>query len=127
MKSVSNNRDHIKILIVDDEAIVGKRLKRSLSEEHISVDTCVDPSLAMEKVIENNYDVIVTDLRMGNIDGIELLSYIRKYSKQSKVILITAFATIEVAREAIVKGAVEILAKPFKPSELKNKIYKIIK
>lgn len=114
--------DKVRILIVDDEPIVGKRLKLSLEQHEFEVDVALTGKEAIEMVTEDRYTFVVTDIRMDDIDGIEVLSHVKKVSPSTKVIIITGYATIELAREAIARGAMEFIAKPFNPSTL----YKVI-
>lgn len=107
-----------RILIVDDEPIVGKRLKQSLEPHGYSVDTILSGREAMDAIEAARYDVVVTDIRMDDIDGIEVLSHTQAVSPTTQVIIITGYATIELAREALVRGAFDFIAKPFKPSAL---------
>lgn len=107
-----------RILIVDDEPIVGKRLKESLEPHGFSVDTALSGREAIEAIEEDKYSVVVTDIRMDDIDGIEVLNHTKANSPGTRVIIITGYATIELAREALVRGAFDFIAKPFKPSAL---------
>ena len=66
-----------------------------------------------------DFDIVVTDFRMEEIDGIEVLEQILSKCRNTRVILITGYATVEVAREALMKGAFDFIAKPFKPRDLK--------
>ena len=79
----------------------------------------VDSRKALERFDEKNFDIVVTDIRMDNVDGIEVLEHITAQSKRTKVIMITGYATVEVAREALAKGAFDFIAKPFKPNDLR--------
>jgi DNA-binding NtrC family response regulator len=112
------------IMIVDDEPIVGKRLKQALTKFGIKVEIFEDGTHALKRLEEKKFDIVVTDVRMENIDGIQILEYIMKSSKQTRVIIITGYATVETAQEAMVKGAFDFIAKPFKPNELRSVINK---
>jgi DNA-binding NtrC family response regulator len=70
------------------------------------------------------FDVVVTDIRMDEIDGIKVLESVLESWPETKVIMITGYATVEVAREAMAKGAFDFIAKPFKPQELRDVIAK---
>jgi len=106
------------ILVVDDEPIVGKRLKQALEPHGYDVDTVISGHDAVDAIEKTRYDVVVTDIRMDDIDGIEVLSRTHAVSPTTQVIIITGYATIELAREALVRGAFDFIAKPFKPSAL---------
>jgi DNA-binding NtrC family response regulator len=106
-------------MIVDDERIVGKRLKPALEKAGNTVEVFTDGGTALEHFREQAFDIVVTDIRMDEIDGIEVLEEVLEQSPRTKVIIITGYATVEVAREALSKGAFDFIAKPFKPNELR--------
>lgn len=110
----------LSIMIIDDENIVGKRLQPALEKRGDSVETFVDSREALKRFDEKNFDIVVTDIRMDNVDGIEVLEHITSSNKRTKVIMITGYATVEVAREALAKGAFDFIAKPFKPNDLRD-------
>ena len=72
----------------------------------------------MARIEQKEFDIVVTDLRMEGMDGIQILEHIMEHCKRTRVILITGYATVEVAREALVKGAFDFIAKPFRISQL---------
>jgi DNA-binding NtrC family response regulator len=110
----------LKIMVIDDESIVGKRLKPALEKTGDIVETFEDGKKALDRFNEVLFDIVVTDIRMEKIDGIEILEHILAKSEHTKVIIITGYATVEVAREALSKGAFDFIAKPFKPAELRT-------
>ena len=110
----------LSIMIIDDENIVGKRLQPALEKRGDTVETFVDSREALKRFDKQNFDIVVTDIRMDNIDGIEVLEHITSRNKRTKVIMITGYATVEVAREALAKGAFDFIAKPFKPNDLRS-------
>lgn len=110
------------ICIIDDEVVVCKRLQQVLTKDKHSVETFVDSNQAIQRINEKRFDIVVTDIRMDNIDGMEVLSHVLKKGEETKVILITGYATIEIAREAQAKGAFDFISKPFKPGDLKKVI-----
>lgn len=111
--------NNLSIMIIDDENIVGKRLQPALEKRGDEVETFVDSREAIKRFDEKNFDIVVTDIRMDNVDGIEVLEHITSRNKRTKVIMITGYATVEVAREALAKGAFDFIAKPFKPNDLR--------
>jgi DNA-binding NtrC family response regulator len=119
--------DKLYIMIIDDENIVGKRLKPALEKRGDIVETFVDSRKALERFDEKKFDIVVTDIRMDDIDGLEVLEHVTSHSKQTKVIMITGYATVEVARQALAKGAFDFIAKPFKPNDLRTIIEKAAK
>lgn len=112
------------VLVLDDEPIVGKRLKPALAKVGCEVEVFDNPHHAVTRLEEKDFDIVVTDIRMDDIDGIEILERIVSKSPRTKVIMITGYATMEVAREALAKGAFDFIAKPFRPSELREIIAK---
>jgi DNA-binding NtrC family response regulator len=110
----------LQILILDDEPIVGKRLGPALRKIGAEVDVFEDPHQALKRIQEKTFDVVVTDIRMEDVDGIEILEKVKARSGHTKVIMITGYATVEVAREALAKGAFDFIAKPFKPNDLRE-------
>jgi DNA-binding NtrC family response regulator len=109
----------LRIMVIDDENIVGKRLKPALEKAGDVVETFEDGKQALERFDEQPFDIVVTDVRMDEIDGIEVLEQVLARSSRTKVIIITGYATVEVAREALTKGAFDFIAKPFKPNDLR--------
>jgi len=111
--------DSLQIMLVDDEPIVGKRLKPALAKYGFEVEVFEDGTQALQRLREKEFDIVVTDVRMEDVDGIQVLEQVLASSQRTKVIIITGYATVEVAREALVKGAFDFIAKPFKPNDLR--------
>jgi DNA-binding NtrC family response regulator len=111
-------------MVVDDEAIVGKRLQPALEKDGYEVEVFGDGEEAIARLREADFDIVVTDIRMENVDGLQLLEHITTRSPRTKVIMITGYATVEIAREALLKGAFDFIAKPFKPADLRAVIKK---
>ena len=116
--------DKLKVMVLDDEPIVGKRLKPTLEKSGFDVEVFESPQKALHRLNEQEFDIVVTDLRMEEVDGIKILEHIMSNCQNTRVILITGYATVEVAREALVKGAFDFIAKPFKPRDLRAVINK---
>ena len=108
------------ICIIDDEIVVCKRLQQALTRDKHTVETFVDSKSALDRLKEKRFDIVVTDIRMDDIDGMEILDHIIKKGENTKVIMITGYATIEIAREAQAKGAFDFISKPFKPQDLRD-------
>ena len=117
-------KENLRVMVLDDEPIVGRRLQQALTKDGIEVEVFEDPSEAISRLEEAHFDIVVTDLRMEEVSGIQVLEYITSNCNNTRVILITGYATIEVAREALVKGAFDFIAKPFKPKDLRAVINK---
>lgn len=116
--------EKLHVMILDDEPIVGKRLKPALAKFGFDVETYEEPKKALDRLESKGFDIVVTDLKMEDVDGIQVLEHIMTKCKNTRVILITGYATVEVAREALVKGAFDFIAKPFKPRDLRAVINK---
>lgn len=114
------------ILIVDDEPIVGDRLKAFIKKDGHRVETFVDPSAALTRLEEKKFDIVISDIRMGVIDGITVMQKVFQSSPRTKVIMITGYATLELARESLTKGAFDFIAKPFKLKEIRRTIEKAV-
>jgi len=112
----------LNVLVLDDEPIVGKRLQPALAKAGCDVEVFDSPAPALERIAQKEFQIVVTDIRMEDIDGIEVLERVLKRHPHTKVIMITGYATVEVAREALAKGAFDFIAKPFKPQELREVI-----
>lgn len=117
----------IDVLLVDDEAIVGNRLKPGLTKIGCRVEVFEDSKEALKRIDEKEFDIIVTDIMMADVNGIQLLEYAQKKSTRTKVIMITGYATEALAREAMAKGAFDMISKPFRPNDLREVIAKAAK
>lgn len=115
-----------KILIVDDEEDILKVLKFLLSREGYEVDTALTGEEALELLKKKNYDLVLTDLRMPGIDGIELLDKTLEINPSTAVVIMTAYASIESAVIAIKKGASDYIVKPFINEDVKMRIKRIL-
>jgi DNA-binding NtrC family response regulator len=116
--------EKLKILLLDDEPIVGKRLKPALAKIGCDVEVFEDPKQALKRIDETEFDIVVTDIRMDEINGIQVLEHVMKKSQRTKVIIITGYAMMSLAREAMKKGAFDFIAKPFRPDDLREIIAK---
>jgi DNA-binding NtrC family response regulator len=115
----------LEILVVDDEEIVCARLKPALEKDGYAVETFTDSALARKRLDEHAFDIVVTDIKMAEVDGMELLTFVREKSPATRVIIISGFATIDVTREAFQQGVCDVLAKPFKIRQLKELIARV--
>jgi CheY-like chemotaxis protein len=122
--TASDDGGKLSVLILDDEPIVGKRLTPALEKAGFEVECFEAPAPALDRLKEKEFDIVVTDLRMEGMDGIQVLEHIMAHCERTRVILITGYATVEVAREALVKGAFDFIAKPFKPKDLRAVVSK---
>jgi two-component system response regulator HydG len=115
-----------KILVVDDELSQRKMLQANLTLEGYQIFECEDGSEAISRVADEFFDLILMDNRMSKIDGIEALKEIKKISPGIPVIIITAYASVETAVQALQAGAHDYLTKPLDIEELKIKIHQTL-
>jgi len=107
-----------RILVVDDEQGIREGCKRALSPEGYVVDGAEDGKIGLQKVKKNAYDLLLVDLMMPGISGLELIEKIHLIDPEVILIVITGYATIETAVEAMKRGAYDYLPKPFSPEAL---------
>lgn len=110
------------IMIIDDERIVGDMAKLSLSQEGYDVETFLDGETALKRLQEKSFAVVVTDLKMKGVDGLEVLRTVKQLYPQTVVIMITAFANLDVAIEALRDDVFDFFPKPVKIKDLKASI-----
>jgi two-component system, NtrC family, nitrogen regulation response regulator NtrX len=101
-----------KILVVDDEEVIRETLKDILEFEKFTIDEAADGQEALEKIKKNKYDVILCDIKMPKVDGMEVLEKSMEIAPDTPVIMISGHGTIETAVEATKKGAFDFIAKP---------------
>ena len=111
-----------KILVVDDEQSIREMLEIYLQREGYAVSCASDGQEALAHCSQGRFDVIITDIKMPHMDGIELLQRVREFSPDTIFIMITAFASYETARESMHEDAYDYITKPFYVEEIKRKI-----
>ncbi len=114
------------ILIVDDEKNIRLALSQSLETLGVESDTAADGEEALSKLKEKDFGLILLDIRMPGMDGMEVLRKVREIRPDIRVIMITAYGTIESAVEAMKLGAVDFLQKPFDPEEIRGLVSRVI-
>lgn len=114
------------ILVVEDDPKMREGLVELLKSEGYNVNSAENGQTGIDAIQKKEYDVVLTDLIMPIIGGMDVLKEAKKNSSKTQVILITAYATIENAVEAVKSGASEYITKPFKVNEVKTKIRKVI-
>jgi len=114
-----------RVLIVDDEPIVCERLGAEMKKLGFEVETFTDSAAALERIAAQRFDLVITDIKMRGHTGIDVMHFVRENYPGTKVIVITGFATVETAREALKGGAVDFLPKPFKLSQLRDLVLSI--
>ena len=117
-------KDVFTICVLDDEPIVGDRLKPELEEDGYEVEIFTDSASAIRRLDEKCFDIFITDLKMEGVDGMGFLEKVKESCKNSEVILITGYATLESVRESFVRGAYDVIAKPFRIDEIRAAVKK---
>jgi len=107
-----------RILVIDDETTVLDALQMILSELGHSVDTTPDPFEGERKALENEYDLIITDLRMEGKTGDEIVKSVLSKKKNARILVITAYSTEPMAQAALKAGALALVRKPFEISKI---------
>jgi NADH-quinone oxidoreductase subunit E/NADP-reducing hydrogenase subunit HndA len=107
-----------KILVVDDEPIILRSCERTLSPEGFDVETVTSPIDALKREDLNKFEIIISDLRMPGMDGIEFIKEVRKVNQQAGIIIITGYPSQETLKEAVSLKIVDYLPKPFSPTLL---------
>lgn len=108
-----------KAIVIDDEISVCEAVRAILEGEGIEVFTTTNSINAIEQIKGNNYDLIISDLKMPEMDGLELYDNIKETAPESTFIIITAYGTIQSAVDAIKKGIYDYIPKPFTPDEVR--------
>lgn len=115
-----------KILIIDDDAELRKTVSDVLNAAGYSTDMAVSGNEALEKIVSEKYDIALLDMMMPGRDGMDVLMDMKKLRPSIRVIVITAFATIENAVASIKKGAYDYISKPFKIMDLINTVKRTV-
>jgi ATP-dependent Lon protease len=114
------------ILVVDDEEIARTNLEYILRKEGHQVATAANGLEALEKVKAREFDVVLTDLKMEKMDGIQLLESVKQIAPHTEIVMVTGYATVSSAVDALKKGAAHYLSKPIKLDELRATVREII-
>ena len=107
-----------KILVIDDEDIVRTSCSRTLSPEGYEVKLAKNGSEGLKMAREDKFDLVLTDLKMPDMDGIEVLRIIKEQWPETEVIIVTGYQTVDTAVKAIKLGAYDYIEKPFTPDAL---------
>ncbi len=116
-----------RVLVVDDDASLRRILEYNLAQEGYAVATAASGEDALERLEKATFELVVTDIKMPGMDGMDLLRRIKAESPETQVIVITAFGTIEMAVEAMKAGAAEYITKPFNRDELRLAVRKALR
>jgi ATP-dependent Lon protease len=114
------------VLVVDDEEIARTNLEYILRKEGHQVATAANGLEALEKVKAHEFDVVLTDLKMEKMDGIQLLESVKQIAPHTEIVMVTGYATVSSAVDALKKGAAHYLSKPIKLDELRDTVRGIV-
>jgi DNA-binding response OmpR family regulator len=114
-----------RILIVDDEKNIRLMISRALESYQAEIGIAVNGEEALKKIEERDYGVILLDLKMPGMEGMEVLRRIRAIRPDIKIIIVTAYGTVDSAVEAMKLGAVDYIQKPFAPKEIRELVGKV--
>jgi len=114
------------VLIVDDEIYIRMTLSCALEKLNFSVDTAASGTEALKKLAERSYAVMLLDLRIPGMDGMEVLKRVPEIRPEVKVVIITAYGSVDAAVEAMKLGAVDFLQKPFDPEEVRKLVSSLL-
>jgi len=115
-----------RILVVDDEEIIRESLSFILKKEGYAVDEAANGKEALKKHEAEPYDIVITDIEMPEMRGVELLDRIRRETPEALVVIITAFGSIETAVAALRKGAADYVLKPINFDDLLHRVKKLL-
>ena len=114
------------VLVVDDERNIRLTLSMALEALNIPVDTAENGEEALQKLAEKSFQLMLLDLKLPDIDGLEVLRQVVDKHSATKVIIITAYGSVEVAVEAMKLGAIDFLQKPFQPTEVRDMVRRLL-
>lgn len=120
------DKSEVGILVVDDELIVRESLSKWFAEEGYHVDVADNAAGALKKLQANHWNIMLVDIRMPGMDGIELLHRVKETNKHIAVVIITAFASVDTAVKSLKDGAYDYITKPIDPDYLDHLIDKIL-
>ncbi len=120
VRNLSGKTGRQGVLVIDDEAAVNNNIRRILSKKGYQVDQAMTKEEALQKIEDKAYGLVLLDLKIPGVKGLELLKAIRERSPESLVVIITGYASIETAKESARLGAIDYLPKPFTPDEIRK-------
>ena len=117
---------NFRVLVIDDEKIVCERLSMELERAGLEVEAFTESGRAMERMSSQQFDLVITDIKMRGPNGIEVMNFVKENHPSTRVLVITGFATVETAREVLKGGAVDFIPKPFKMSQLRELVLRLV-
>src|SRR5215216_6668922 len=119
--------EHKQILVVDDEPNLRRVLSAQLERDGYDVHTAEDGEQALALLRDHHIDLVITDLRMPRVDGMELLRRVATFEEPAPVVMITAHGTVDTAVEALKTGAFDYITKPFDQDEVRTVVRKALR
>ena len=116
----------VRILIIEDDEEMRALLRDSLVEDGIEFDSAENGSEAIQKLVEEPFDLVITDIRMPGLTGLDILPWIKRLQPETFVVVITAFGSEEVRRKSFDRGAMAYLEKPINMDRLKTLIQEMV-
>jgi DNA-binding response OmpR family regulator len=117
---------HAKMLCVDDNDELRLNLQQQFLSEEFDVDTAGDGASAVEMISQNNYDIVLLDMKMPKMDGMGVLKELRKINKNPHIIMLTGVDDVPTAIESVKLGARDYIQKPYDPEELLHVVIKVL-
>lgn len=109
-----------RILIVDDERTVAQGIALALAGDGVEIETVLSGEDALIRTSATNYDLIICDLMMPGLSGLDLLKSLRDFRPHTPVLMITGYPTVKTAEESVRMGAVAYITKPFTPADIRS-------
>jgi DNA-binding response OmpR family regulator len=119
-------QESAQILVVDDEKNVRLMLKQALNDEHYSIRTAVNGEDALDQMAEKPADVVLLDMKLPGMEGMQVLREIRSNYPRAQVIMITAYGSVDTAVEAMKLGAIDFLRKPFATNQIRELVKEVL-
>lgn len=117
---------HMKMLCVDDNEDLRTNLAQQFLNEDFDVETANDGQMAIEMIAKNQYDIVLLDLKMPRMDGVEVLKELKKINKYPHVIMLTGVDDVQTAIECVKLGAKDYIQKPYDPQDLLHIVIKVL-
>jgi DNA-binding response OmpR family regulator len=117
----------MRILVVEDEAKVGSFIKRALEEESYAVDLCADGAQGLDLALSGSYDLVIVDLMVPSLPGLEIVKRLRKEKITSPVLILTALSQVDQKVKGLDAGADDYLTKPFAIDELSARVRALLR
>ncbi len=124
-RTIQKQETKATILVIDDDAVACEYLDEALSREGHEVHTFNSPTEAFRQDF-SRYDLVISDIRMPGMDGLQLLRHVREHHPDLPVILVTAYGSLETTMEALHSGAWDYISKPFSPEAIRSMVQKVL-